>query len=37
MAKVKAAVARLLRWQNPVAPMTEDQAQILAAVRLPCC
>jgi hypothetical protein len=37
MAKVKAAVARLLRWRSPVAAMTEDQAQILASVRLPCC
>jgi hypothetical protein len=35
--KVRSALLRLLRWQSPVAPMTDDQAQILASVRLPCC
>jgi hypothetical protein len=37
MPKFRSAFLRLLRWQNPVAPMTDDQAQILASVRLPCC
>jgi hypothetical protein len=37
MPKFRSALLRLLRWQGPVAPMTDDQAQILASVRLPCC
>jgi hypothetical protein len=37
MPKFRSALLRLLRWQSPVAPMTDDQAQILASVRLPCC
>jgi hypothetical protein len=37
MAKLRASVLRLLRWRSPVAPMTDDQAQILASLRFPCC
>jgi anti-sigma factor RsiW len=37
MPKFRSALLRLLRWQSPVAPMTDDQAHILASLRLPCC
>jgi hypothetical protein len=37
MPAFKAAVRRLLRWRSAVAPLTDDQAQILATLRLPCC
>jgi len=37
MVKARSALLRLLRWRSPVAPMTDDQAQILATVRVPCC
>jgi hypothetical protein len=37
MPKFRSALLRLLRWRSPVAPMTDDQAQILALLRLPCC